>query len=427
MDILRDNPRQMGMVLNDSILRMGGRSRVQYPYSEAKVAWAPIIAAVAPYVKDILEIGNKADADQRRHLEKLVELLDDPSLTALMATLSTTRPPRAFKPDPRIHIDTENLPRVRLRQKERVVYKRGSTLKIPFRVSTDHPNAPARPIPRAIAQATIQNTDTMAVLWEKEFRLTDVHLNKDVRAIEILPEESRNLAANVDLKLEITLRWRGKDNRTVYGAMKNQFITLVDDVVFDQVGEKVGESVALSDVVAHRPFWHKVWEGGYAESRRWHVDFDVKYFYAVDADAEEPSRLETRVLVAEDNAVAGEEMPGRRRVRAKLKAGMELTVGMLSDLLADQGHPAPSAEHVEALRQPEFEKYLNQVARVHLELKGKSGDTATLWVYPEIDIHNVQLLRVSQTNEDGQVLGMTKETVLFPRPSSVHFIGTQSE
>ena len=46
----------------------------------------------------------------------------------------------------------------------------------------------------------------------------------------------------------------------------------------------------------------------------------------VDADAEEPTRLETRVLVAEDNAAAGEEMPGRRRVRAKLKAGMELTI-----------------------------------------------------------------------------------------------------
>lgn len=427
MQIMRDDPRQMGMVLNDSVLRLSGRPRVNYPYAEAKVAWAPIIAAVAPYVKDILEIGNKADADQRRHLERLVELLNDPSLTALMATLSTARAPKRFKPDTRIHIDTDALPRVRVRQKDRVLYARGAAARIPFRLATNRADAPVRPIPRVIVQATIQDAGTMAVLWEKEFKLKDVVLNTELRAIEILPEESEVLPANVDLKLEITARWQGKDNRTVFGTMKNQFITLVDDVVFDEVGEKVGETILLNDVVEHRPYWHKVWEGGYSESRRWHIEFDARYFYAVDTDADEPSRLETRVMVVEDNATAGEEMPDRRKVRARLKAGMELTIPMLARLCGTAGHPEPTSDELRALRHSEFQSYLNQVARVHLEMKGKSGDTGTLWVYPEVNFHRIRLLRVSQTNKDGQVLGMTRESLIFPRPSSLHFIGTTSE
>ena len=427
LDIIQDRPQQLGKVVNDSLLRLGSQPRASYQYAEAKVAWAPIIAAVAPYVKDILALGNQNEADQRRHLERLVELLNDPSLTALMATMSHVPSGRAFTPDDRIYIDTNHLPKIELQQKERVVYRHGQALTIPFKLATDHPDPPARPIPKAIVEAKIQDPDSMSILWEKEFRLKDVFLNSMVNAIMVLPEESANLPVNTDLKVEITIVWHGKQPGNVYGTIKNQFITLVKAAIFDRIGDSVGDSIPLNDIVQHRRFWHKVWQGGYTESRRWNIDFDAKYYYALDLVEVEPARLETRVKIIEDNAHAGQAMPDRRRVRAKLKSGMELTLDMLNQLLPAHGHPALSADELEALKSAGLQTYLNQTARAHLEFRGRSGDTGTLWVYPELTIHQIQILRISQTNEQGQVLGVDKQTLHFPRPSSIHFIGTQSE
>jgi hypothetical protein len=427
LDIIQDQPQQLGKVVNDSLLRLGGKPRAHYQYAEAQVAWAPIIAAVAPLVKDILQMGGQDQADQRRHLERLVELLNDPSLTALMAAMSTEPAGRAFTPDDRIYIDTNHLPKISLQQKERVVYRHGQALTIPFQLATDHPHPPARPIPRLIVEVTIQDPDTMAVLWQKDFRLKDVFLNSPITTVSILPEESVNLPVNQDLKVEITALWRGKNQGKVYGTVKNQFITLVKAAIFDRIGEKVGASIPLNDIVQHRTFWHKVWQGGYTDSRRWNIDFDAKYYYALELTEKEPARLETRIKILEDNAQAGQNVPDRRRVRAKLKAGMELTLEILNQLLPEQGYPALSADELEGLKSAGFQTYLNQTARAHLEFRGRSGDTGTLWVYPELDIHQIQVLRVSQTNEHGQVLGVDQQTLHFPRPSLIHFIGTQSE
>ncbi len=427
LELLHDSPRQMGMVLNDSILRLGGRPRVAYPYAEAQMAIAPIIAAIAPYAKDILELGNKADAEHQRHLERLVELLNDPTLTALMATLSTPNERRTFIPEPRVQIDTEALPRVELRERERVVMRHGVNLRVPFRLISDRPSAPTRAIPRVVVQATLQDSETMAVLWEREFRVKDVKLGDELRVVEIPASEAANLPRNVDLKLELVARWPSPRGGQVYGTLKNQFVMLVSEIAFDRLGKKVGETQPLNDVVRHRSYWHRVWEGGYAESRRWHVDFELKYFLAVDPNATQPAHLETRVMMLEDNMQGSPEPPSRRKLRARMKAGMELTIEMLADLLPALGQTAPSGVEREALRDPQLCQALSQLARTHVDFKGRGGETATLWVYPEMDVHEVHLLRVDQTNEDGYVVGMSPSTILFPRPSSLHFIGARSE
>ena len=426
LHIIQTNPRQMGQVINDSMLRMSGRPRAPYQYAEAKIAWAPIIAAVAPYVKDILELGNKNEADQRRHLEQLVSLLNDPSLTALLASMSHLPSKPKFTPSTSLYIDTSHLPKINLQQNERVVYQHGKLLTIPFRVATDRPNPPDRPIPKAIVQVSIQETEHLTVLWEKEFRLKDVLIHSLVNTVTILPEECQNLPVNQDLKVEITFLWQGKDRQKTYGIVKNQFITLVKESIFHRMGDKTGATTALNDLVKYRSLWHKIWEGGYTESRRWHIDFDAKYYYAFDGKEETTARLETRLQVIEDNVRAGEEMPPRRKVRAKLKSGMKLTAEALNTLLPNLGYALLLPDQLEAIKALNLQPYMNQTARIHVEMKGKSGDTASLWVYPEMDMHEVHLLQVSQTNEHGQVTAMSEQTVHFPRPAAIHFIGTQS-
>ncbi|MEM6697336.1 MAG: hypothetical protein AAF599_03000, partial [Bacteroidota bacterium] len=89
--------------------------------------------------------------------------------------------------------------------------------------------------------------------------------------------------------------------------------------------------------------------------------------------------------------------------------------------------PALEEEKLQALKCKELQNYYNQVARINVEMKGRSGDTGTLWTYPEVCIHQVHLMRPSEVNEIGQVIKLEEEIVQFPRPASIHFIGTKSE
>ena len=424
LDIIKDNPRQMGMVLNDSALRMGNYPRTHYNFSEGQVAPAAV-AAVAPLVKGILELGLKGDAQHNKHLERLVELLNDPSLTALLASMSAPQKIRRFITDERVYIDTSALKKVELQNKLRVVYQQGETLCIPFKLASDHPNVPVRPIPRLIVQATIQDASQMVVLWEKEFRVKDVPFNSVLDVIKVLPEETKNLPVNEDLKLEITAYWQSKDGRNTYGTLKNQFITLVDQLVFNRFGQKEGDTLSLNDVVQHRAYWHKVWEGRLEDARRWHIEFNTRYYYAVDLKEDEPAHLDTKIkIVDRDNT---SESSDRRKVRAKMKAGMELTLEMLNELLPENNRQALSEAQLDALRTPELGSYLNQMAEAQFEFKGRQDETASLWVYPEIDMHTVHLLRSDQVDKNGQVTEMSEEAVVFPRPSVLHFIGTKVE
>ncbi|HKK09329.1 MAG TPA: hypothetical protein VJ939_00760, partial [Bacteroidales bacterium] len=210
------------------------------------------------------------------------------------------------------------------------------------------------------------------------------------------------------------------------GVFKNHYITLIDDYSFDRIGETVGEPIPLNDLVKYRPFWHKVWEGGYTDSRRWEIDFNIKYYYVLDLEGKKAHRLSTRKKIQSDNASAGEDPPYRRKVQARMKSGMEVTLEMMNTLLESVGPEPLSSQQLQALKSSELQSYFNQTARVHVEMKGESGDTGTLWVYPEVSIHEIKLHKITQSNEHGMVVQTVAETVQFPRPAAIHFIGTKS-
>ncbi|MEL6865624.1 MAG: hypothetical protein AAFP19_14450, partial [Bacteroidota bacterium] len=180
-----------------------------------------------------------------------------------------------------------------------------------------------------------------------------------------------------------------------------------------------------NDLVKYRSYWHKIWEGGFSKSKRWNLDFDLKYFYALDLEEAAITRLESVQKIEEDNA-KGPKEPDRRRIVAKLKSGLDLSLSALNQLLPLLAQPALNSKVLEALQTPKLLPYYNQVARTKLAFKGRSGDTGTLWAYPEVRLQKIILQKPRSVNAHGQVTAFESQTVLFPRPVHIHFIGTKS-
>lgn len=419
-----------------STLTGGGKMAVSKSlapsYSEAKAF--PLLAALpvlAPLVKDLLNTGLKQEQEQNRHLEALNPGVDadtesNERILASMSLAALTGPKLPFATNPKLDIEFVQVNTVELQGKSRVVYKKQDDLYFPVKVSTQAPNPPKRPIPKVIVQLIVQDGENMEVLVEKKFRLRDVAIGSTLPDIHLTQEEAANLPVNKDLKIEVSFIWRGAKSGRNHGTFKNHFITLIDDYIFDRIGNQIGDPVALNDIVKHRAFWHKVWEGSGQNGRRWNTDFEVKYYYALDFDEAGVSRLETRQQILEDNAVQ-EQDPSRRRVSAKLKSGLELSLDALNKLLPGMSKPALPEAQLRALKSPELQKSYHLSARINLEMKGKNGETGTIWAYPEMSLHQLHLVGPSEVNDLGQVVALNEVVVSFFRPSSIHFIGTKSQ
>ena len=60
-------------------------------------------------------------------------------------------------------------------------------------------------------------------------------------------------------------------------------------------------------------------------------------------------------------------------------------------------------------------------------MKGREGDTATLWSYPEISLYKLYLSKIGNIDDYGQVVTIESIEKLIPKPDLIHFIGTKSE
>jgi len=422
-----------------------------YPYHSESLAISPaMLTSLIPVIEKVLSpetinaigdqpvklfkaIGDsflKMNQQEMEHLERLNPGVDDPTILPLLNSMSiptTSKPNIRFKLHPKINLDFVETETVRLNGKSRIVYRKGAAVRIPIKVYTNAASAPKRPIPKAIAHLIIQDSETMKVLLEKKIQLKSVKLGDTIYDIILDDFELQMLPVNKDLKVEVSFIWKGKKTKQLNGIFKNHYISLINQFTFDAMGAQQGVPVLLNDYLNHRSFWHKVWEGGYSSSKRWEIDFDMKYYYALSLEEEKASRLSTKVKVTKDNAEKGEEPPHKRRVEAKIKSGMELNLEILNQILPSLGQPKLDQEKLDAIKSAEFQRFFNQQARVSLEMRGKAGDTGTLWVYPEITIHQLKLSKIAEINNYGMVTRMEPEMILFPHPSAIHFIGTKSK
>lgn len=446
-----DQPEKVRTVLNGSNLdktvqAMALRSSARMNrYSEAKIAPALLAAlpALMPVLEKVLspdmikavgeqpvklfnaiaEAGLKHTKQELEHLEKINPGVDDPAFDMLVASMSIKRSTGIKARFSNAYaIEFTDVKMIPIGGKEKVVYDRRQKIHIPVKITSPDINAPKQ-IPKAIFQLIIQDGLSMHMLLEKKFKLKDITVGSQVAGIVLDSDELKSLPLNRDLKLELSFHW--KKGETTLGTFRNHYIRLSDGYLYQRSGKTVKQHFALNDVSRFRNYWHKVWEGGPETHDRWKIDFECKYYYTLNDRDSSIKKLETKRKIVSDSGV-GHDNDYRRKISGKLKSGMEVSLAAYNELLSLHQLAPLSAIQLSAFFGQEFIKESATAARVSVDFKGKRGDTAALWTYPEGNIQSHILSKVTTVDPSGMITAAQEEEVFFPRFSTVHFIGTKS-
>jgi hypothetical protein len=229
--------------------------------------------------------------------------------------------------------------------------------------------------------------------------------------------DAARLVPGEDYLVCASLKWRTKSKQTL-GTTKTQLITIVGPYAFDRI-EQTTEVVPLNDVVAYRDFWHKAWAGTFSRDRRKLV-FSCRYHYALDTKSTTNAQMQTET---ETEPAANE-----RHEVGRLKSGLVMSIYVLNRLTDRiSSHPALNEEELAALRTRDFADRFSQAARTQVSMRGRPGEAAAIWLYPEVKLQRVVLRRAEDVNNAGHVLRFGEHPVHFPMPVLTHFIGVASQ
>lgn len=418
-------------------------------YSRAKVAPALLAAlpALAPLLEKLFDpkmiqaIGDqpvkvfkavsdavlKMDQQNITHLENINPGVDDPSIAGLMAGMSLNisdgvEVPYRFSSALSLHCP--GVITVMVGGAKRVVYAQGLDMLIPFAVKPEGKTPPH--LNKAIVQLVIRQGASRKILLERSFRFYNLAIREAVvNELRIPANIADKLPQGEDLKVGIHLRWQSKGGET-FGTFKHHFVRRSGSYCFGELGKMIGPETPLNDLEVHRAFWHRAWEGGFSESRRWKIDFDFKYYYTLASRQPQSAKTETRYRVRTDNATPDNPRPNRRKLEAQLKSGFRAGSGALNDLLPQLGHPRLMPEQLAAVSGREVEENFSQAIRQSLTFSAGAGDTVGLWVYPEVRAQEIILIRLAEPDDYGQFAAAIPEQHVFAKPTSLHLIGTKS-
>ena len=366
-------------------------------------------------IKDFAKLGIQSHEQDLQHLRALNPGVDDPALDALLASLSLGLSQVGSELNYRrvdaVRLSFDGIQAQTLYGQTKIPYHFGRELAFPFSVETP------RPIGKAMVQLLVKDPETLEILAEKKERLERVAGGPSPVTPTLSLAQMQNLTPGQDYLICLALVWKGKAGKQLGSSIK-QRITLVGDYVFDRV-EEAGELIPLNDVTRYREFWHKIWGGDFDDDLK-RYEWDCKYYFALNGERTTNARIETKTRLQKNED---------RRATGQLKTGMELSPDDLNRLLPRlaPGEVPLSAEELQPLRSGDFVDRFNQAARYKAKLRGRSGDSAALWVYPEFKLQRVVLQKVDQVNAHGHVVSFLEHPVRFPLPALVHLIGARTQ
>ena len=378
---------------------------------------AKLIGTVSDAVANFAKIGLEDRKNLQEHLERLNPGVANPELYKLLESLSTGEArlgsKLSYRRDEQVKLSLGETQPQSLYGRTRLAYHYGQDLTFPLSVDT-----PA-PLRKAILEITLKEAATLKVIYETSQRIEDVRSG----AMDSMPKIGWNslskAKAGEDYLLTFVLCWEAAKGGQKRGTALSQMITLVPDYAFDRVEDTSPALIPLSNPTSDGEFWHKVWERTFEGSGLTRVRLACDYCYVLDGHRNGNARMETK----SKSAANAESM----REEGKLKSGMILSPDILNKLTPRLSDREPlTDEQLEALRSPDFADRFNQAARTQVDFKGRRGESAALWIYPEMKVQQVVLKRVSSVNENGHVEGFEEETVAFPIPALAHFVGASS-
>lgn len=362
-------------------------------------------------------LGGIVDAlmdPNRRQAERLWQHTPEvgPSLLGpLLAQMSVARESSSipsFREVPSVSLVLSHAPSLLVHGTPRVCWRAGVDIHLEARVVTPKPIANAR------LYWEVRSADGPEVVARGS---TEVGSTGGQLPAIVLPGPLlAGLATNADHVLRTALVWRSSRG-TVIGARRSTMFFLVGDYVFDGFDPVEGSRpIPLDDPTVHRDFWHKVWEGAFDEDHR-SIPIEMKYYYAVD-DRGDVARMETL------RRSGPAEMD---RTLLRLKTGLLLGPEALIRLATTLGAPPIDAGTVVALRSPDFRSRQSQAALARVTLRGRAGERAAVWVYPEVVLQRVRLKRPAECAPSGEVLRLEDVTVTLPMPTHAHVVGARTQ
>jgi hypothetical protein len=122
--------------------------------------------------------------------------------------------------------------------------------------------------------------------------------------------------------------------------------------------------------------------------------------------------------------------PGRSRdddsCKGTLRSGARLGVDAVDDLHHRLVGRRLPPEVLAALASPSAAQAFGGSAQVTVQLRGRPGEEAAVWVWPEVKLHRVPVHRPATTLPSGQVQSFTTELVQLPFPVLAHVVGASS-
>ena len=278
-------------------------------------------------------------------------------------------------------------------------------------VQVDTPRA----IGKALLKIAIKPIGNHPPVWEKKIRLFNVY-NGYQHQVTIDQAELKNLATGDEYHLSVRLLWPNRNGARL-GTAISKFILLSGGLEYHKALGSTGEVIPLNDVDQYRDFWHKVFADSFRHDYR-SITMDAKYFNALDVEDDANGRLES---IYKQEPLRGHKFKG------KLKSGMDYSLETLNELLPMiSNHPKLTSNELEALRSIPFQNFFSRVGRQKVMLEGKPNESVALWVYPEVEIYNIELKSNAVVDPNtGMVERQNVKVVQFPIPTKIHFIGTK--
>jgi hypothetical protein len=377
-----------------------------------------VIGAVTESVKAIGNMGLEHNKQENEHLRALnpmgVHAPVDDLLKGMGLGMSAGPGTWKEKGDPRyrrvesVTLTFAGASPVTIHGRSRVCYRYGEEIAFAFDVKTP------RTIDDARLELIVKEPATRAVLARRTIPVGQIAGGKLPARAALLKEDTAKLKAGEEYMVCACLMWKTRKG-SIVGTSRMQLITLVGEYIFDRVGD--GKVSPLNNVDTFRPFWHKVWQGTFDKSH-FKVDFEGKYTYVLEPSATANAPVETTTQFEKGD---GKVKHGR------LRSGMSTSLASLNALIPQisTGKPLGDAQ-LKALAGSDFVSRFNTAARFQAALSGRTGVSAALWVYPEVKLHEVVLLKAASTDADAHVRELVEEKVVFPLPVSIHVIGARS-
>lgn len=363
-------------------------------------------------IKDVSQLAIQSHEQDLRHLREIHPDMEDPELHQLLMTMSlnlNSAPSLNYRRVPSVecHLKTQL---VNIGGSPTVLFsQQAPTWRIPFDVSTPHRIREAR------VHLLIKDKSSLRTMLHRQFDVGDVDSGQQIDVIELSADELARFKASTAYLFCIHLVWRNRSGEK-RGTSRQAEVTVTSGAVFDRIDEG-GDLIPLKDPQKFADHWHKIWQDRFTREVSQHV-IEARYYLRFEAVEQRLARFETQGRFKTEN----------RQKHGQLRTGVEWTLDTIESLRRQLLPQTPALTDIQkqALHTEAFQRRFGTVAHKRVDLRGRYGKLAELWVYPVVKLQSLILLTPAATDVNGQVTKLQETQVPVPIPVQVHYVGFKS-